>query len=216
MALTKAQLAQASASLIKRIPQAVAAEVIGKPAVWLRDNPDVGGRNADGSYNLPDLVAGMRERFKPAELPDSDLESVLQATEALADMALRPQTIARLMERLESSHGAAGLAAFAAELLIQLLHMAALHDRIHSCMRPTPEQIKAEADQRLAELAEWDARAQGRVAVVCGGCDSYRWGRSWREGPAPTGYAVDRDHDALCPACEKASRKKRPRPPVSL
>ena len=68
------------------------------------------------------------------------------------------------------------------------------------CTPPTPQDIRDEADRRIADLPTWGAQMDLRFVDVCRGCNKYRWGRQWRDLPTPIGYAT---YDAACPKCAK-------------
>jgi hypothetical protein len=82
----------APAASLRRLTQQQAAELIGKPAVWLRDNANVAGgcRNADGTYDGPALVEVVFAKDSLASLNASELkrreaEARIRKEEAQAD-----------------------------------------------------------------------------------------------------------------------------------
>ena len=183
---------------IHRLGQQDAAELLGKPTSWIRDNPHVGGRLGGGFYDGPKLVAGVRQDFVAAELPDADLEPVRQLCEEVIGTLPLAGSAVRLLERLQASHGAAGLAAFAIELLEQCRVEARIED-----VSPwqTAADIQEKADRQIAELQKAEARKQGRVVRCCSHCGKYRWGRGWLKPPIPRGYVVD-GSPIYCPDCK--------------
>lgn len=209
---TKAQLAQVRSSLLRKLSQSEAAWLIDKPAVWLRDNSHVEGRNADGSYDAQKLVAAVRQEFRPAELSDADLEPVLQLVAEISMCLSHPRPATELLARIKERHGAAGLAAVGEALLVTLQEETAFESGYEEPPEPTAEGIRAEAERRIRDLDRWQARREGRVVLVCRSCRAYRWGRQWLGVESiPDGYAID---PTQCPACvaeeeKQAAKKKR-------
>jgi hypothetical protein len=198
-------------SAIHRLSQQDAAKLIGKPAVWLRDNPHVVPRNADGrTYDGAAVVQAMLAQVPTPDLPDAELEPLLQAAEEAATFCGdRLYLGIELLEGLQRRYGAPGLAVFG-ELVLAYLRAWQLTKP--TAPQPVPSVAEIEAkeladarrriDQQLAEIsvADWQAREAGRVVQQCYQCKRYRWGRSWRPLPAPVDYAVDHDV-AICPKC---------------
>lgn len=202
MATTRKAAAAASttAANLERLTQAQAAWLVGRPAVWLRDNAHLGGRNGDGTYNARELVRALAGDFRAAELPDNELEFVTQLAEDFAsDCELHRSAILRMLEGIEREAGAAGLAAIGAEFLRQV-KLAQLRWGVSPhAERPTPDAIRAKAEAEIRELDRWEARSERRIVLVCEKCGRHRWGRTWREPPIPSGYVESLDY---CPKCE--------------
>lgn len=202
---TKAQLAQVRSSLLRKLSQSEAAWLIDKPAVWLRDNAHVEGRNADGSYDAQKLVAAVRQEFRPAELSDADLEPVLQLVAEISMCLSHPRPIVALLTRINDRHGAAGLASVGAALLTALTEDTSFESGYEDPQQPTAEEIRSEAEKRIRDLERWEAIRQGRVVLVCRSCRRYRWGRQWLESTPPADYAFE---PFQCPACDAAEEKQ--------
>lgn len=196
----------AAGGVLACLTQQQASWLIGKPAVWLRDNAHVAGRNADGTYDARELVAAMRTEFKPAELPDAEHERVLQVVEAAYVEATRLGAAVRILRGVLAAHGAAGLAAIGRILLDVFEEMLRT-----SGSRPLPAPksratLEAEAAERieaiLAQQASHEALAEFKELTVCYRCRKYRFGRTWKRGSVPAGYVPFED---VCPRCAELS-----------
>lgn len=193
---------------IEALSQADAAWLISEHTSWLRDHPHLDGRSADGTYSGRDLVRAIRCDYQAAELPDGDLEPCRQLAENLMWSIEPARPAAQLLDSIRQRYGAAGLAAFAEELLTACTNRA----KSDPPPRPvlSPEQIRAaaiaSAEREIADLEFKAARDAGRTVLLCD-CGRYRWGRSWLTGRIPTGFAPIRDEacpNAKCQAKAKA------------
>ncbi|QDT75756.1 hypothetical protein [Lacipirellula limnantheis] len=207
----KAEVAQVRKSLLQRLTQAEAAWMLGVTTSWLRDHAELDGRNVDDSYNAAKLVASVRQKFQPAELSDSDLEPSLQLVDEISMCLSFPRTAAELLARISERHGPAGLAAVGERLLVALQEATSFTTGFEDPDEPTAEELREECERRIRDLDQWQARRQGRVALVCRSCRSYRWGRKWLAIESlPADFAMDAVH---CPACcaeqEKQERKRK-------
>lgn len=184
--------------------QAEMASLVGKPTSWLRDRADLPGRNADGTYDAATFIRGIRSEFVAIELPDGDLEPSLQLADVIAYESDRLTAVVRLLDRIESTHGAPGMAAVA--MAIRDACRTWLADMGEYAFKPLQslEEIRLEADdwaaKKLKEQSEREARHHGRIVLVCDTCGKYRWGRSWREPPTPPTYVQSLHR---CPECDK-------------
>jgi len=191
---------------LTRLTQAEAASLIGKPSVWMRDNGHLFNRNPDNTYDAHDVVRATQTQFRAAELADAELEPVLQLCDALAQVhigGLGPAV--RLIERIGLSHGASGLAAVGQHLL------EALRENLELYGEPaveTAEEIQEQAAEKIEAIEDREAARNYRSVLVCTDCQQYRWGRSWEAGTPPSGYAPIM---AICPPCERPTRRRRGR-----
>lgn len=201
---TKNATAAEQRAVLRSLDQQVAAELIGKPAVWLRDNADKANRNPDGTYDGRALVATVLGLAPVASLSDDNMEGVLQVVETCLRGDSRHDLALAAIEAVEKRHGTAGLAAVGAELLAHLREWASLDPN-------GPKELPAETDyvERFAEEARqrhrtiaigWDARQQGRELFTCEKCQRYRLGKTWSAPPLPSGYAPHR-METICPRC---------------
>jgi len=198
---TKPKPSQSAAVDMERLSQAQASWLISKPAVWLRDNSHLDGRSPDGSYNAKQLVRAVRSDFTSTELPDGDLEPVLQLAETFAEThGSAPTAVIRILEGINQRYGAAGMAAIAEAFLAELRWCLQRYGESQDSQKPKAEEIQAEADVKIAALSEWDARHEMRTVLQCVECGKYRWGRRWKEPPFPNGYAII--EGLACPECE--------------
>lgn len=190
---------------VERLKQGELAKLIGKPAVWLRDNPDKVPRNQDGSYSLRAAVKALATNYEPADLPAAVAERALQVAEGLAWDAAEPAAWAATLADLDRDHGPAGLARFAL-LLLDHLQVRAASD---TSATDTPELIEArhhaEARSRSAaeieRLEHREARLAGRCVVACARCQKFRWFDDWRPlNKLPAGYVAEKA--TTCPNCE--------------
>ncbi|MAT68935.1 MAG: hypothetical protein CMJ58_05370 [Planctomycetaceae bacterium] len=194
---------------LERLTQQQAAWLIGRPASWLRDNSHLDVRNGDGTYHGRRLLAAVQGEYRPAELPDADLEPVRQILDEWLYETSRVAVSLQTLQRIERTYGAPGMAAIGATVIAALSERLRLYGEYSRWTEPpkTRGQLEAEAaawiDGELAKQADHDARAARREVLVCDGCGRYRWGRSWRQPPTPTGYATVQD---TCPTCWGARR----------
>jgi len=193
---------KAKGSDLGRLSQSEAASLIGKPAVWLRDNAHLFQRNDDGTYDGRQAVKAVQTKFRSADLSNSEIEPVMQFCDDVANFAIGNLGCAlRLIEGIEQSHGAAGLAAITEQLLDTLREELQLYGEPET---ESAANIQQAADAKIGRLEYVAASHQYRKVVACE-CGKFRSGRSWKTGPAPSGAAVC---VTVCPACEKRSRRK--------
>jgi hypothetical protein len=185
---------------LQRLTQSDVAWLAGKPVSWVKENVHLLGRNADGSYNGRDVLAGLtRSHFEPAELSDADTEMALTIAEyAAPGFETTRRAAIRNLKIISDRYGAAGMATVANLLLAELKNHLKLLGDSHLCVPPTPEEIQTEAEERIADLPNWGARNDLRIVGLCNGCNKYRWGRRWLELPQPTGYVTS---ELTCPKC---------------
>ncbi len=156
-----------------RMSQQQAAFLIGRPAVWLRDNPHIGGRNSDGTYDAPKLVQAMLAAATPAEPIEQDLEPVLQFVDTITyEWATAQAAVA--LERVVDQFGGAGLALIGSELL-----------------RATKEHSRRSHNA--------GAPREQPAVLVCVYCEKHRWGRKWKKSRPPAGC---KRAAYVCPDCE--------------
>lgn len=199
-------------AVLRSLDQQVAAELIDKPAIWLRDNANVAKRNTDGSYDAAKLVAGVLGMAPVAKLADDQLEGVLQVVETCLRDDSRHDLALAVIEAVEQRYGTAGLAAIGEELRRHLREWANLDPNGPKELPTESEYVERAADKAAEEarLAHrtiavgWDARQQGRELYVCENCARYRLGREWKKPPLPTGYARHR-HGTQCPKCSQVA-----------
>lgn len=132
---TKAKSGDATESgtrpLLRSLSQARAAELIGKPAVWLRDHPEIGARNGDGTYDGPALVAAVLRRDSVRDLGDGELkrrrlEAECEKVEAEAQISKNKAGVeeGRLISMDEVSQAIAEISSAASE------HLMAIPDKL--------------------------------------------------------------------------------------
>ncbi|MEQ8847234.1 hypothetical protein [Botrimarina sp.] len=200
-------------AVLRSLSQQVAAELIDRPAVWLRDNPHLAARTDGDRYNARELVANVLATQPPAELPDGMLEAVRQVVECVYPDGNRFDVALAVVESVEKRFGNAGLAAVGAALLRHLREWNELDPwRPPSLPSETEfvaeavEKAKAESKERHRTLAEgWEATEAGRLVYVCPHCKRHRFGRSWNPPPIPTGYA-EHEHTMTCDGCRSKGR----------
>ena len=185
-------------AVVRSLSQAVAAELVGLPPVWLRDNAHVAARNSDGSYNGPELVAHLLKTVPVAPLTDDLYEGMLQVVECISPNNDRFDIALAALEAVVERHGTSGLAAIGAELVKELRLWCKLDPHARPRELPPEERYIAdavavaerEARERWATVnAGWTARQQGKLLFVCERCKRYRMGARWLAPPLPTGYA---------------------------
>jgi hypothetical protein len=208
----KVATADQQRAVVRGLNQSVAAELIDKPSVWLRDNVNVAARNDDGTYNGPQLVANLLKALPVAALSDELLEGVNQVVECCQPYGDRHDVALAALQAVEDRHGSAGLAAVGAEMVKHFRRWCELDPHSRPQELPAEEAYVAEvaakaevkARQRYATIsAGWTARQQGRQLFVCELCKKYRMGSRWLSPPLPTGY-VPHDLSHRCDKCSGA------------
>lgn len=199
----KAKAPAASVDL-QHAPQSVAAWLCGVPAVWLRDHPELPGRDSRGRWHVPTLVAHLRANYVATDFSDAELEKVLALIDQL-EVFVSPGPLLDEVRRLLDSLGASGYAA-----LGKLMLAAIEEDARENREPPTDDEVEARlADQRDREFAyvkQQRAIARGECRAVCEHCQRVRHGREWRERRVPKGSATE---EVVCPACNTDEARKR-------
>jgi hypothetical protein len=175
-------------AVVGSLCQSVAAQLIGRPSVWLRDNVHKSGRNADGSYNAVELVANVLKAQPVASLSDEQLEGVRQIAETVFADGGRHWLALADLEAVETRYGTAGLAAIGAELLKHVREWA------------TAEPFSAEHYTEVQ--VGTTAGKPNRTLFRCEGCGRYRMGDVWKQPPLPYGY-VAHNVTRTCPKCRR-------------
>ncbi len=202
--MAKKKRSKTSSVDLGRLSQSEVAVLIGKPAVWLRDNAHLFQRNEDSTYDGPSVVRVMQTQFRPANLNDDELEPLACFADDVVGFAVSsPAAAVRLLEGIDRIHGAAGLAAVAQQLLESLRER---RDESGDVPLRSADEIRDEAESEIARREHREARQQYLCAIVCESCNRYRWGRNWKEGSPPHGYAIDK---IVCPSCENGKRKRK-------
>ncbi|TWT75510.1 hypothetical protein Pla123a_30190 [Posidoniimonas polymericola] len=189
---------------LESLTQQQAAWLIGKPTSWLRDRADLDGRRPDGKYNARDLVraflADEKSRLEPAEVPEPDLQAMVQTCGHLEDT--HRSIGIQILESIQARFGAAGLAR-AGEILLRSLKWDHARWGDQPSHRPRPKLTEAEvrakvlADleervaDRLREEEERESRQLGRVVEQCPDCRRVLWVLEWRKMVPPAGYLID-------------------------
>ncbi len=206
MAKAKAKPATDAREVLENLSQADASWMIGRPGTWVRDNAHRFERKA-GKYSARQLFSALATDFQPCELPDGLLERVRHLCDDVCDYAIsKPGPAVELIESINQQHGAAGWAAVIAILLEQLREREAEGFEEY---QPSAEEIRLRAEREIEKAADIKARREYKRVVVCT-CGRYRWGKSWKPGPAPDGFAVvDEQTCDLCQA--KLNRSRKPR-----
>jgi len=188
---------------LEALTQRQAAWLVGKPAVWFRDNPHCCGMNSDGkTYNARELMRAVATEYELAELGDADIEYVFAITEDFATgdaVVSTMRAVIRILEGVVRKHGIPGLATVGQMTLDACRDYLDKHPN-EAWQKPTPEEIQAEADGRIADLPSWGAHAERREVLQCFRCNRYRWGGEWLAKPIPANHVTRRD---VCPDCEK-------------
>jgi hypothetical protein len=185
---SKNAVAAEQRAVVGSLCQSVAAQLIGRPSVWLRDNVHKSGRNADGSYNGPELVANVLKAQPVATLSDEQLEGVRQVAETVFADGGRHWLAFADLEAVEARYGTAGLAAIGAEVLKQV--------RLWAEAEPfnpknfTEEQVGTTAGK------------PNRRLFTCEYCGRYRLGDKWKQPPLPYGYVAH----TVTRECDKCRR----------
>jgi hypothetical protein len=175
-------------ALVRSLCQSVAAELIGRPSVWLRDNGHKSGRNADGSYNAVELVANILKAQPVASLSDEQLEGVTQVVETVYADGERHWLALADLEAVEARFGTAGLAAIGAELLKHVRKWAEVE----------PYRPEHYTEQQVGTTAG----RPNRWLFTCEYCGRYRLGDKWKQPPLPYGYVAH----TVTRECDKCRR----------
>ena len=178
--------------VLSHLSQAGAAYVLNCKLGHVRNNAHRFPRNADGTYDAQRIVQSLLDdaaKFEPAELDDRDLEALKQTIER-GGYDLGPRAFAlRLYEKLQSTHGAAGLAAIGAVVI--------------EVVKEDFAEFGDNGGNYGATDEERAADRECRNVFRCVHCKKFRWGRSWKKGATPEGYRVI---DTNCPKCDAAGK----------
>ena len=175
-------------AILEHLTQQAAAWLIGRAPSWMRDNPHLFERHEDGTYDARSLVGAAQVSSKPPELPDRELEPLLQLAEDIAHCDMLEDSMpaaVRILEGVERSHGLPGMAAFAYLVLEHCRYKLKLFGSRYANATPS-------------------ACHDRREVCRCEDCGRYRWGRQWIEGQSPAGYV---DSGMTCPACKKKQQR---------
>jgi hypothetical protein len=194
---------------IRALSQAVCAELIDRPASWLRDNANRAHRNADGSYDAQALVASLLKTQPVAVLSDDLFEGMKQVVECISPNNDRFDIALAALEAVVERHGTAGASAIGMELIKELRLWCQLDPFARPRELPVEENYVAdavavaerEARERWVTInAGWTARQQGKLLFVCSKCHRYRMGTKWLSPPLPVGY-VPHNLGRTCDKC---------------
>lgn len=186
---------------LSRLTQGQAAKLAGKPSSWLREREHLFDRNADGTYDARSFVRTLRTDFTAAELDDSTLEQVQQLAETMVDHAgVSLAVVVSILLAVQEGYGAPGLAVLGEAILGHATDMRRTFGDKPGYEPVAADDIRREAEQRIQHLEDRKRREKLRSVLVCGRCNRHRWGRNWRDGAAPNGYA---ETGTICPGCEE-------------
>lgn len=207
---TKPNSTQQKAALASLTQQAAAA-LIGKPTIYFRDHAHEIPRNPDDSYNAAEVVRWALGQAEPAELPDEQLEALLQSLDIVSCNQDDDAFTFATLDAIVRQHGGAGLAAIGQVVFDTVKRW---HHKF-PCGAPDSYQpeTRAEAEARLrprydrqlakdvqTELAyqeRYYARRTGKLVAKCE-CGAWRHGRKWRKTEIPPGHYVG---EGVCPDC---------------
>jgi hypothetical protein len=201
---------QSSFGALPKLTQADAAALIGRRASFMRERTDLFVRDDDGKYDARQVVAVALSQssidLAPAELSDVELEGCLQVLNNAA-FGCEGKRLAgiRLFKSIERRAGAAGLLAIMAVFMKELEAV----ERAYPSNPPkrTADEIRAEADRRIAELNEPNYYGSLRILEGCYSCHRHRFAGKWQAGPLPSGYVSSLAGGKpsvfdICPKCE--------------
>lgn len=212
---TKRPSAEQQRAVLRGLTQQVAAELVGKSPAYLRDQSHSIQRNDDGTYSGEAIVRWAVSKCPPAELTDAELEPVLQIIEGIPAPYDEYGTTFKVLDEVRQRYGNAGMAA------VGLL----LYENLKACHEagpdpapeePSREEIEAafidearrKADEHFAYSQKAYAFHTGRSVTECATCKRWRLGRTWNNGPLPTGHAIAMVRTE-CPNCIRQVREGR-------
>lgn len=206
----KPSIAQQRAAL-GSLNQRVAAELIGKPAVWLRDNAHIAKQNADDTYDGPSLVAAVLEHCQSGsdstkcEPTNDEAEAVMQVVETVC---VQDWAVAlRALEHMHTTYGEAGLAEIGRFLIEAVQYALRVEPRLPTEL-PSEEEFverhvrepREQAREEYKRLSNnWESIRAGRLVYKCRNCGKFRFGRQWLPR-IPKGYA-EQLLEITCPKC---------------
>lgn len=180
------------------LTQSQAAWLIGKPAVWLRDNAHLILRNSDATYDARELVEAVRKQAS-TEIPplaDADAErAAIVADRLTIDVGYDAQAIADFAADIERRYGVGGLAAMMRAIVAQC---ATLANILGTRQLVTEATIRDKHEHEIRRELEWRNRTLFEQTIVCGKCGKIRRGEQWLNEKPLENWVQVKD---VCPSC---------------
>ena len=182
---------------LKSLKQGAAAHVLNVSVRTLRDRVEI-PRDADGCFDIDDLVRYATKAVPRPDLSDHDLEKIQTVVDAIyAVVEAEAGAICDLFGGLQERFGDGAL----------LVFLDALEGAFRDYLRDYPPDNSPWTDADSIEAAneakrrheEARARDQLQVATTCEDCNSLRRGPSWVKESPPVGYLVVK---GCCPSSD--------------